>query len=75
MRTVDPSLGAIIQGAFSGAFDDPAPVLQQYSDQMSAERDRALGVVNGKGGKASVEDWVFANWSPDKDFTPDMYKH
>ena len=74
MRTIDPSLGAIIQGAFSGAFDDPGPVLQQYSDQMSAERDRAIGVINSKGGKVSVDDWVFDNWSPDKDFTPDLYK-
>src|SRR3569623_113907 len=75
LRTIDPALGGIIQGAFSGAIDEPAPLLQQKSDQMSAERDRAIGVVNGKGGKVSVDDWVFANWSPDKDFTPDMYGH
>jgi multiple sugar transport system substrate-binding protein len=73
MRTIDPSLGAIIQGAFAGAFDDPKPALQQYSDAMTAERDRAIKVVNGKGGKVSVDDWVFDKWSPDKDFTPDMY--
>jgi len=74
MRTIDPSIGAIIQGAFSGAFDDPGPVLRQYSDQMTAERDRAIGVVNSKGGKVSVDDWVFDNWATDKDYTPDMYK-
>ncbi len=73
MKTVEPSLGEIIQGAFAGSFDDPAPVLQQFSDDMTAERDRAIGVVNQNGGKASVDDWVFANWSPDKDYTPDMY--
>ena len=49
MRPVTPGLGEIIQGAFSGAFDDPKPVLQQFADQMSAERERAIAAAKADG--------------------------
>lgn len=73
MKPVSPNLGEIIQGAFSGAFGDPKPILQQFSDQMTAERDRAIKVVNDAGGKVSVDDWKFDAWNPAEDFTPDKY--
>lgn len=73
MKAVSPALGEIVQGAFAGAFDDPKPMLQQFSDQMSAERDRAIKAVNDAGGKVSVDDWKFDNWDPTADFTPDKY--
>ena len=68
MRPVTPGLGEIIQGAFSGAFDDAKPVLQQFADQMSAERDRAIGVATAAGAEVSQDDWVFADWTPDADY-------
>ena len=70
MRPVTPGLGEIIQGAFSGAFDDPRPVLKQFADQMSAERDRAIGVAKAAGAEVSPDDWVFADWAPDTDYAP-----
>lgn len=73
MRDVTPGLGEIIQGAFSGAFDDPKPILQQYADQMNAERDRAIEVAKGKGAAVSRDDWVFESWQPGEDFTADKY--
>lgn len=73
MKPVSPNLGEIVQGAFSGAFSDPKPVLKQFSDQMTAERDRAIKAVNDAGGKVSVDDWKFGTWTPAEDFTPDKY--
>ncbi|QQA43872.1 extracellular solute-binding protein [Pelagovum pacificum] len=73
MRDVTPTLGEIVQGAFAGAFDDPAPMLQQYNDQIMAERDRAIEKVNSEGGSVSVDDWVFDSWTPGEDFTADRY--
>lgn len=73
MRDVTPGLGEIIQGAFSGAFSDPKPILQQYADQMNRERDRAIEVAKGKGAEVSRDDWVFDAWAPGEDFTADKY--
>lgn len=73
MRPVTPGLGEIIQGAFAGAFSDPAPVLQQFSDQMTAERKRAVDAVVASGGAVSVDDWKFDAWTPGEDFTADKY--
>lgn len=73
MRDVTPGLGEIIQGAFSGSFDNPKPVLQQLDDQLNAERDRAIKVVKQAGGSVSVDDWVFAGWKKGADFTADKY--
>jgi multiple sugar transport system substrate-binding protein len=69
MRPITPGLGEIIQGAFAGAFSDVRPALQQLSDQMAAERDRAIGVANAAGASVSVGDWVFEDWAPASDYT------
>ncbi|HQZ11893.1 MAG TPA: substrate-binding domain-containing protein [Devosia sp.] len=73
MKPVTPGLGEIIQGAFSGAFSDPKPVLQQFADQMTAERNRAIEKVAATGAKVSVDDWKFDAWTPGEDFTSDKY--
>lgn len=73
MRDVSPGIGEIIQGAFSGAFEDAKPILQQYSDAMTRERDRAIAAAKEKGAEVSVEDWVFANWTAGEDTTADKY--
>lgn len=73
MKPVTPGLGEIIQGAFAGAFSDPKPVLQQFADQMTAERARAVEAVAAKGASVSVDDWKFDAWTPGEDFTADKY--
>lgn len=68
MRDVTPGLGEIIQGAFSGAFSDPRPFLQQFADGMSRERDRALKAAQDEGHAVTLEDWVFADWVPGENY-------
>jgi multiple sugar transport system substrate-binding protein len=74
MKPITPNLGDIIMGSFSGAITDVRGALKTYNDAMTAERDRAIASVQAKGGKVSKADWVFANWDPARDYTPDMYK-
>lgn len=73
MRTVSPGLGEIIQGVFAGAVPDIRQALQAYTDAMTAERDRAIGVAVGNGAQVSVDDWVFDNWELGTDFAPSQY--
>lgn len=73
MKPVTPGLGEIVQGAFAGAFTDPKPVLQQFADQMTAERNRAIEKVAATGAAVSVDDWKFDAWTPGEDFTADKY--
>ncbi|WP_165367779.1 ABC transporter substrate-binding protein, partial [Phytoactinopolyspora endophytica] len=49
MRDVHPNLGEIVQAVLTGSTDDVAGELRQYNDELSAERERALEVVQGDG--------------------------
>lgn len=69
MRDISPGLGEIIQGAFSGAFDDPKPFLQELSDAMNRERDRAIAEAKNEGVDVSVDDWVFSKWNRGEDYS------
>ncbi len=73
MKDIHPNLGEITQGVFSGDVKDYQAALKTYNDAMTAERDRALKVVQSKGQRVSQGDWVFANWDPAKDYTTEMY--
>lgn len=68
MKAIHPNLGEIIQGAITGDVKDIKKVLKDFNDGMTKERDRAIKVVLGKGGKISVDDWVFSDWTPGKDY-------
>ncbi len=71
MQPIHPNLGEIAQGVFSGDIDDPRTALQSFADQLSAERERAIGVVRGRGVEVSLDDWVFPTWQPGEDFAAD----
>ena len=69
MKDIHPNLGEIIQGAITGDVKDVKKTLQDFNDAKSKERERAVQVVQGKGGKIGMEDWVFADWTPGTDYT------
>jgi multiple sugar transport system substrate-binding protein len=74
MKDIRPNLGEIVQGALSGTVSDWKGALKGLSDKLTAERDRAIKVVQGKGVKVSVDDWIFANWDTTKDYDSTFYK-
>jgi len=73
MRPVTPGLGEIVQGVMAGAVSTPKTTLQQLADRMTAERDRALKAVKARGVEVALDDWVFPNWRPGEDYTPQQY--
>jgi multiple sugar transport system substrate-binding protein len=73
MTDIRPNLGDLIQGAFSGDITDYAAALKEYSDAMSAERERAVEAVQAQGVEVSLDDWVFSNWDRSQDYTAANY--
>lgn len=73
MRDVHPDLGEIVQSVLTGDTADPAKALKQYSDKVTAERDRAIATVQKDGGKVDTDAWVFGNWDPTQDYTQESY--
>lgn len=74
MNDIRPNLGEIVQGAFSGTTGDYKGALRDYSDKMTAERNRAIKAVQDQGVEVSLDDWVFSNWDATKDYTNEFYQ-
>ncbi len=74
MADIHPDLGEIAQGVFSGDVTDYRAALQEYNDKVTAERDSAIAAVQAEGAEVSIDDWIFSNWQPGEDFTPEMYE-
>ncbi|GAA3567198.1 hypothetical protein GCM10022419_054910 [Nonomuraea rosea] len=74
MRDLHPNLGDIVQSVLTGSTTDIAGELKRFNDKISAERDRAIKVVQEeKGAKVDRKAWVFANWDPKKDYDQQAY--
>ncbi len=73
MVQVHPNIGEILQGLFSGQITDIQKALDDYNNAMTSARADAIKAVQAKGEKVSIQDWVFPNWDPTKNYTPDMY--
>ncbi|MCA9882029.1 MAG: extracellular solute-binding protein [Anaerolineae bacterium] len=73
MNDIRPNLGEIVQGVIAGEVSDIPGTLQAYSDQLTAERERAITEAQAEGFEVSQDDWVFSNWDPTADYTSDMY--
>ncbi|SDD27986.1 ABC transporter substrate-binding protein [Auraticoccus monumenti] len=70
MGAVEPGLGPIIQGAFTGQVPDVRAALRELSDKYTAAREEAVAEV---GGEVSVESWAFPDWQPGTDFDASGY--
>ncbi|NEE03822.1 ABC transporter substrate-binding protein [Phytoactinopolyspora halotolerans] len=73
MRDIHPNLGEIVQAVLTGSTDDVAGDLRRYKDELSAERERALEVVQGEGVEVDLDAWVFSNWDPATDYDQQAY--
>lgn len=65
MKPIEPNLGAIVQGAFSGQIGDLRAALKKLSDATEKERQAAIAKVGG----VSTDDWVFSDWERGTDYT------
>lgn len=73
MTDIHPNVGEIAQAYLSGASDSLQADLTAYYDAMNVERERAVEAVAAEGEDVGVEDWVFANWDRESDYTADDY--
>ncbi len=71
-RGVTPDFGMTIQGILGGQLDVRRG-LQQSQDAYNAALDRAIAAARGKGAEVSRADYVFPNWQPTKNYTPQDY--
>lgn len=71
MAPVEPGLGAIIQGVFSGQVKDVKGALARLSDGMNSAREAAIAKSSGG---VSAADWKFDSWTRGKDFTAEDYR-
>lgn len=67
-KPVEPGLGQIIQGAFTGDVTDVRAALKKLSDDSTAERERAVKAAQDKGAEVSLDDWAFPDWEPGADY-------
>lgn len=73
-KPVQPDLGTIVQGMFSGDVTDVRGALKQLSDRTTRERERSVAAARRKGANVELDDWAFPNWRPRQDFTAEMYR-
>lgn len=73
LQPIEPDLGMIVQGLFSGDLSDARTELKKLSDSSTKERERAMKEAVGKGAEVALVDWAFPTWTPRQDFTVEMY--
>jgi multiple sugar transport system substrate-binding protein len=73
MKQIRPSLGEIAQGYLGGNIGDIKSALTTFQSDLSAERDRAIEVVNGQGLKTSLDDWTFPDAKSGTDYDASKY--
>jgi multiple sugar transport system substrate-binding protein len=73
MKPIQPDFGAVVQGLYVGQLSNPKKAMKYTQDRYEAELERAIKVARSKGARVSRDDWKFANWETDKDYTADLY--
>lgn len=75
-NALSPNWGEILEGVFSQqiAPEDYQAESQAHAGAWRAELERAIDEVAGRGVNVSIDDWIFPNWDPDQDYTPEMYE-
>ncbi len=72
-QPLQPDLGTLMQGILSGQVPDVAGAMQDLQDRATAELERAIAAAQEKGANVSRDDFVFADWDPNTDYTFDRY--
>jgi len=73
LKPVQPDLGTLIQGYFSGDVSNLRAALKKLSDESAKALETAIKAATAKGAKVSMDDFVFPNWKSQANYTQDMY--
>lgn len=74
LKAVTPDIGATFQGIYTGQIADGTKALKDVQDRCDQELDRAIAAAVKQGAKVTRDDYVFANWTPSKDYDLSDYK-
>jgi multiple sugar transport system substrate-binding protein len=74
LQRLTPTFGETIQGIFTGQLSDAKAALLDLQDRANAELERAIEAARANGAEVTRDDWVFANWDPEQDYTEEMYQ-
>ncbi|TDE09281.1 ABC transporter substrate-binding protein [Jiangella asiatica] len=72
-KPIQPDLGQIVAGAFSGDVPDVKAALKEYSDKLTADWEKSVAAAKKDGAEVELDDYAFPNWKPKQDYTKDMY--
>lgn len=72
-KPIEPHLGQIVSGAFSGDVTDVKKALKDFSDKTMKQREDNVSAAKKEGAKVELDDWAFSNWQPRTDYTAEMY--
>jgi multiple sugar transport system substrate-binding protein len=73
-KDVQPGVGDILQGVVAGAIKEPNTALKQFSDIVDKSLDTAIAKAKSEGAKVDKNDFIFPNWSSDKNYSQQDYK-
>jgi multiple sugar transport system substrate-binding protein len=67
-QAVKPSENDVISGLYSGQITDIPAMLTQFAADKNAAREQAIADAVAAGAKVSIEDYIFPDWDPTKDY-------
>jgi multiple sugar transport system substrate-binding protein len=74
-KALHPNWGELLGGVFAEQLTvaDYETQAGAYIKDDRAELERAITALKDRGIRVSIDDWVFPNWDPSKDYTNEMY--
>jgi multiple sugar transport system substrate-binding protein len=72
-RPLTPDFGELMQGMLAGQVSDPKAAMEDLASRSNAELERAIKAAQDKGANVSRDDFVFADWDPNEEYTEDKY--
>ncbi|MFD1773348.1 ABC transporter substrate-binding protein [Paenibacillus rhizophilus] len=72
-KDVHPDLGELLAGTVAGAVTDYTGQLGNYSEQVGKAWTTAIDNAKKAGVQVDEDDFVFPNWKPMADYTPEDY--
>ncbi|MCU6708833.1 extracellular solute-binding protein [Paenibacillus sp. J5C_2022] len=71
---IKPSFGELLMNLLVDDKMDVAAAMKDYNSKMNAGMKAAIEKVNASGKKVSLDDFIFPNWDPSKDYTESDYE-
>jgi multiple sugar transport system substrate-binding protein len=70
---IEPGIGELVQGMFSGDVTDMKAQLKTLSDKSNAAREKAIKEAKSDGIEVALDDFAFGDWTPGEDYGKDRY--